>query len=72
MLTADEIAGRYLGGEVDYFDLKNDILQYGEAMALAAAQAEREACANLARNRSTRTSDETKLRDQIVADIRNR
>ncbi len=46
--TADEIAVMYLGGDAARADLMNHILEYGEALALAAAAAEREACAKIA------------------------
>lgn len=55
--TADEIAGMYLGGDAARADLKSHILEYGEAMALAAATAEREACAKIA---DAQRHDETK------------
>lgn len=46
--TADYIARLFLGGEAAQSDLKNYILEYGEVMALAARDAEREACAKVA------------------------
>ena len=49
MSRADDIAGRYLGGDAARPDLGNHILEYGEDMALAAIKAERAACAAKAR-----------------------